>query len=91
MPSLRGVEISLTTRPGDEPIPEYPHPDSSSAHVVGDGDPRQVSPSKLLGASSGSPRSHASWIQKTNPTASVYMPTIPGLFIHISVIACPHV
>ncbi|KAK4219213.1 hypothetical protein QBC37DRAFT_461735 [Rhypophila decipiens] len=59
MPSFRGIEISLITKPGDEPIPEYPHPDSSLARLVGDG-------------------SKDVCHQKSNPTISVYMPSVPG-------------
>ncbi|KAK3373810.1 hypothetical protein B0T24DRAFT_720421 [Lasiosphaeria ovina] len=35
MPCLRGIDVSLTTEPGNEVIPEYPHPDGSSARLLG--------------------------------------------------------
>ncbi|KAM7204387.1 hypothetical protein V8F33_001689 [Rhypophila sp. PSN 637] len=78
MPSFRGIEISLITRPDDERIPEYPHPDSSSARLVGDGSPSQVSPFEPDLAPDGSPVTKAVWHQKSNPTISVYMPSVPG-------------
>ncbi|KAK3901853.1 hypothetical protein C8A05DRAFT_34460 [Staphylotrichum tortipilum] len=63
MPCLRGIEVSLTTKPEAERIPEYPHPDGTSA--------------RLLGATSSGatgPGAH----RKAGPTVAVYIPSIPG-------------
>ncbi|KAL2134467.1 hypothetical protein VTI74DRAFT_113 [Chaetomium olivicolor] len=63
MPGLRGIEVSLTTEPDDEIIPEYPHPEGTSAQI--------------LGSPPNSPDSQGSY-PKTGPTVSVYIPSIPA-------------
>ncbi|KAK3308744.1 uncharacterized protein B0T15DRAFT_117377 [Chaetomium strumarium] len=63
MPYLRGIEVSLTTKPDNERIPEYPHPEGTSA--------------RLLGDAVDSPARQAVY-RKTNPVVSVYIPSIPG-------------
>ncbi|KAK4104770.1 hypothetical protein N658DRAFT_419220 [Parathielavia hyrcaniae] len=59
MPCLRGIEVSLTTKPENEPIPEYPHPEGASARILG----------ALTGRANGqaSPR-------KAGPTVAAYIP-----------------
>ncbi|KAG7288932.1 hypothetical protein NEMBOFW57_005292 [Staphylotrichum longicolle] len=63
MPCLRGIEVSLTTKPDDELIPEYPHPEGTSA--------------RILGALSNCTNGQTSQ-RKTGPTVAVYVPSIPG-------------
>lgn len=78
MPSLRGINVSVAVQPGPERLPEFPHPDASSVRIL----PVQHSPgfpgpqSRRASASPGS--SSSSRIHKTNPTVSVYIPSIPG-------------
>ncbi|KAK3327721.1 hypothetical protein B0T19DRAFT_171985 [Cercophora scortea] len=81
MPCLRGIEVSLTTNPQDEQIPEFPHPEGSSARLLGIYDPRKTSPSSSINASSSSSSGLDSGLtrsQKSNPTISVYVPSVPG-------------
>ncbi|AEO56298.1 hypothetical protein MYCTH_2057586 [Thermothelomyces thermophilus ATCC 42464] len=59
MPCLRGVELSLTTIPSNEPIPEYPHPEGTSARLLG----------TLLSGQNGQASQ-----RKTGPTVAVYIP-----------------
>ncbi|KAK4251052.1 hypothetical protein C7999DRAFT_11116 [Corynascus novoguineensis] len=63
MPCLRGIELSLSTNPSNEPIPEYPHPEGASA--------------QLLGAFSNIPNGQTSQ-RKTSPVVAVYISSIPG-------------
>ncbi|KAK4242248.1 hypothetical protein C8A03DRAFT_29509 [Achaetomium macrosporum] len=63
MPHLRGIEVSLTTKPDNERVPEYPHPEGMSA--------------RLLGNPVDSPTRQAIH-RKTDATVSVYIPSIPG-------------
>jgi hypothetical protein len=63
MPCLRGIEVTLTTKPDDEQIPEYPHPEGTSA--------------RLLGSLSGVSNARAVH-RKAGPTVAVYIPSIPG-------------
>ncbi len=63
MPCLRGIEVWLTTKPEAETIPEYPHPDGTSARL-------------LEAASSSSPGQGAQ--RKAGPTVAVYIPSIPS-------------
>ncbi|KAK3299384.1 uncharacterized protein B0H64DRAFT_316793 [Chaetomium fimeti] len=63
MPCLRGIEVFLTTKAEDEQIPEYPHPEGTSA--------------RLLGALSSCPNGQLSQ-PKAGPTVAVYIPSIPG-------------
>ncbi|KAH6845552.1 hypothetical protein B0I37DRAFT_434770 [Chaetomium sp. MPI-CAGE-AT-0009] len=63
MPCLRGIEVSLTTKPEAEQIPEYPHPEGTSA--------------RLLGALSPCPNGQLSQ-PKAGPTVAVYIPSIPA-------------
>ncbi|KAJ4306471.1 hypothetical protein N0V88_001274 [Collariella sp. IMI 366227] len=63
MPGLRGIEVSLTTEPDDENIPEYPHPEGASAQI--------------LGSPPNSPDSQGSH-RKSGPTVSVYIPSVPA-------------
>ncbi len=53
----------MTTKPDDEQIPEYPHPEGTSARILG----------SLAGRSNGQavPR-------RAGPTVAVYIPSIPG-------------
>lgn len=74
MPCLRGIEVFLSTKPDGKHIPEYPHPDSSSARVLGTGDRRRVSPFI-------SPGNQEMRHPKSNPTASVYIPSVPGKLV----------
>ncbi|KAK4157580.1 hypothetical protein C8A00DRAFT_29423 [Chaetomidium leptoderma] len=62
MPHLRGIEVSLTTKPENEKIPEYPHPEGVSA--------------RLLGTLSSRPNGQ-SIPPKAGPTVAVYIPSIP--------------
>lgn len=65
MPCLRGIEVSLVTKPENEHIPEYPHPEGTSA--------------RILGALQNTTNSQA--VQtKAGPTVAVYVPSIPGQF-----------
>ncbi|KAL2138530.1 hypothetical protein VTI28DRAFT_6626 [Corynascus sepedonium] len=63
MPCLRGIELSLTTNPSNEPIPEYPQPEGASA--------------QLLGALSNIPNAQTSQ-RKASPVVAVYISSIPG-------------
>jgi hypothetical protein len=67
MPCLRGIEVSLTTKPEDEPIPEYPHPEGTSA--------------RILGTLTNRPNGQAVH-RKAGPTVAVYIPSIPSMFPH---------
>jgi hypothetical protein len=67
MPCLRGIELSLTTKPDNEQIPQYPHPEGTSA--------------RLLGALSSRPNGQVSQ-RKAGPTVAVYIPSIPGRSRH---------
>ncbi|KAK4225012.1 hypothetical protein QBC38DRAFT_280737 [Podospora fimiseda] len=75
MPCLRGLEISLITKPDDESIPEYPHPEGSSARLIG-------LATTLKEGSYGHDRKIQpicpSQYHKNSPTVSVYIPSIPG-------------
>lgn len=64
MPSLRGIEISLTTEPFNDRVPEFPHPEGSSA--------------RLIGSHSGSSKQESISTPKTGPTIAVYIPSVPG-------------
>ncbi|KAH6637025.1 hypothetical protein F5144DRAFT_486636 [Chaetomium tenue] len=59
MPCLRGIEVSLTTKPEDEQIPEYPHPEGTSARLLG-------VPSSCSNGQLSQP--------KAGPTVAVYIP-----------------
>ena len=65
MPCLRGIEVSLTTKPDDELIPEYPHPEGTSARIIG----------ALSNCTNGQTVQ-----RKAGPTVAVYVPSIPGRF-----------
>lgn len=65
MPCLRGIEVSLTTKPDNEQIPEYPHPEGTSARLLG----------ALSSCTNGQPVH-----RKAGPTVAVYIPSIPGRF-----------
>ncbi|KAK3403122.1 hypothetical protein B0T20DRAFT_17471 [Sordaria brevicollis] len=64
MPSLRGIEISLTTEPSNDRVPEFPHPEGSSA--------------RLIGSHGGSAKQESISTPKTGPTIAVYIPSVPG-------------
>lgn len=64
MPSLRGIEISLTTEPFNDRVPEFPHPEGSSA--------------RLIGSQGGSTKPESISTPKTGPTIAVYIPSVPG-------------
>jgi hypothetical protein len=66
MPCLRGIEVLLTTKPDDEPIPEYPHPEGTSA--------------RILGTVTNRPNGQSGQ-RKAGPTVAVYIPSIPSLII----------
>ncbi|KAK7425442.1 hypothetical protein QQZ08_008121 [Neonectria magnoliae] len=74
MPSFRGVDVSIVTHPGTEKLPEFPHSDASSVHVLPPANHTsnswEVEPVR---SDVGSPR-----IQKVNPRVSVYIPSAPG-------------
>jgi hypothetical protein len=63
MPCLRGIEVSLTTKPENEKIPEYPHPEGTSARILG----------TLQNRTNGQIAQ-----PKAGPTVAVYIPSIPG-------------
>ncbi|KAL1841436.1 hypothetical protein VTJ49DRAFT_7051 [Mycothermus thermophilus] len=65
MPTLRGIEVSLATRPENERIPEYPHPEGTSARTFSE---PQVRP-----RGDGGRAQH-----RIDPTVAVYMPSVPG-------------
>ncbi|KXX75705.1 hypothetical protein MMYC01_206611 [Madurella mycetomatis] len=76
MPCLRGVEVSLTTEPDDERIPEYPHPEGTSARILEfahHGRVTSIGSKSQLGCTNG-----PAIQQKTGPIVSVYIPSIPG-------------
>lgn len=65
MPYLRGIEVSLSTKPKNEPIPEYPHPEGASAQLL----------------ETGTKKSNGGGSQlRSGPTVSVYIPSVPGQF-----------
>ncbi|KAL2263485.1 hypothetical protein VTK26DRAFT_6601 [Humicola hyalothermophila] len=76
MPCLRGVVVSLVTKPDDEQIPEYPHPEGMSARILTDSEPDN-DPSVCSNGTPNRPRGHAVH-PKAGPTVSVYIPSIPG-------------
>jgi hypothetical protein len=64
MPCLRGIEVSLITKAENEKIPEYPHPEGTSARILG----------TLQNRTNGQVAQ-----RKAGPTVAVYIPSIPGL------------
>ncbi|KAK0635180.1 hypothetical protein B0T17DRAFT_33342 [Bombardia bombarda] len=81
MPCFRGIEVSLATNPQDEEIPEFPHPEGLSAQLLGIHDSLVASSSlSHLPSRRSSSESElgSAKIQKPTPTASVYIPSIPG-------------
>lgn len=86
MPCLRGIEVSLTTKPDDEPIPEYPHPEGASARILSSAHTAQVLPSCARDRSGllNGPILH----RKAGPVVSVYIPSIPGR--SSAVMGCSH-
>ena len=78
MPCLRGIEVSLTTKPDNEQIPEYPHPEGASARLITGIHPAKA-PSPRASNRSDCPTSQVVH-QKAGPTVSVYIPSIPGRF-----------
>ncbi|KAJ4407122.1 hypothetical protein N0V85_004412 [Neurospora sp. IMI 360204] len=64
MPCLRGIEISLATEPSDERIPEFPHPEGSSA--------------RLISSHGGSTKQKSISTRKAGPTIATYIPSVPG-------------
>ncbi|KAI0135285.1 hypothetical protein F4814DRAFT_400449 [Daldinia grandis] len=82
MPSLRGIDISIVASSDIKRLPEYPHPDGSSVRLtrVGPGchDLRdKVRNSSHLSPSSEYPNPEPT-LKKSNPRASVYIPSSPG-------------
>ncbi|GAB1314232.1 hypothetical protein MFIFM68171_04442 [Madurella fahalii] len=77
MPCLRGIEVSLTTKPDDEQIPEYPHPEGTSARILDFPHHGQVTPvgSERQSSCTNGPAIY----RKTGPIVSVYIPSIPGM------------
>lgn len=83
MPCLRGIEVSLTTEPNDERIPEYPHPEGTSAQILGfahHGRVTSVGSKSQLGCTNG-----PAIQKKTGPIVSVYIPSIPGWFCNVPI------
>ncbi|KUI56778.1 hypothetical protein VP1G_04095 [Cytospora mali] len=72
MPSLRGIEVSVLAQLEAEELPEYPHPDGSSAYLrglndtAGDNSPRAA------------PDVEPALLTRSNPTVAVYIPSLPG-------------
>lgn len=81
MPRARGIKCFLSTNHGKDLITEYPHPEGTSMRlgdgqglgryaplpkIVSDGPSSSSSPFPIRGT-------------KTNPTASVYVPSSPGM------------
>ncbi|KAL0467083.1 hypothetical protein QR685DRAFT_75025 [Neurospora intermedia] len=64
MPCLRGIEISLVTDPSNERIPEFPHPEGSSA--------------RLISSHGGSAKQESISTRKAGPTIATYIPSVPG-------------
>ncbi|KAH6626274.1 hypothetical protein B0J18DRAFT_455545 [Chaetomium sp. MPI-SDFR-AT-0129] len=62
MPYLRGIEVSLSTKPKNEPIPEYPHPEGVSAQLL-EASAKQCNGGGLK--------------LRAGPTVSVYIPSVP--------------
>jgi len=81
MPCIRGIEVFISTKPDGKPIPEYPHPDSFSAHVLGKGEHCGASLSGSSRASKVSPGNQELRRQKSNPVPSVYIPSVPGKLV----------
>ncbi|OHW96685.1 hypothetical protein CSPAE12_04720 [Colletotrichum incanum] len=74
MPSFRGLDVSVVSRPGAESFVELPHPESSSVRLRG---PHPASPT------SSSLSSFVSTPDKCKPTTSVYIPSSPGAQFHL--------
>ena len=81
MPSLRGLDISVFSYSDSQELPEYPRPDSSSAHLSGLQSP-QCSSSLDVGLSEESSSSDQDIVQprETDPKASVYIPSPNGRY-----------
>ncbi|KAJ9142752.1 hypothetical protein NKR23_g7100 [Pleurostoma richardsiae] len=85
MPCLRGIEISVVAESATKRLPEFPHPDGSHVHLrepegVYDGN---VQSSKRPDTSLGAEHD-PTWIQKTKPRISVYIPSVPALGVQFS-------
>ncbi|KAL0933008.1 uncharacterized protein CTRU02_211971 [Colletotrichum truncatum] len=74
MPDFRGLNVSVVLGPRERPLPELPHPESSSVRLCG---PR---PYSLKSSPSSSLQSTP---EKCKPTTSVYIPSSPGAQFHI--------
>ncbi|KAK4679952.1 hypothetical protein QC764_208710 [Podospora pseudoanserina] len=75
MPSLRGIEISISTSPDDERIPEYPHPEGSRcpARSFSQTVPDDI-PKSLATTFHPTPAQY----HKYGPSVSVYIPSVSG-------------
>ena len=83
MPYARGIKCFLSTNHGKNLITEYPHPEGMSMGLGGDQGLWRYAP--LPKETSARPSSSYSPFSirgtKTNPTASVYVPSSPGTLI----------
>ncbi|KAH7633383.1 hypothetical protein B0T09DRAFT_259902 [Sordaria sp. MPI-SDFR-AT-0083] len=84
MPCLRGIEVSLVTGSSDECIPEFPHPEGSSA--------------RLISSHGGSTKQESISTRKAGPTIATYIPSVPGhcfaIKYHLNVVPpspCKHI
>ncbi|ETS77185.1 hypothetical protein PFICI_11059 [Pestalotiopsis fici W106-1] len=88
MPIFRGIDISVVASADAKSLPEYPHPDGSSVHLVSpdtdSGSPKAADSSII---SDGDPARQ----KKTNPRISVYVPSMPGdqFWLKYSIIRTP--
>ncbi|KAK4203913.1 hypothetical protein QBC40DRAFT_314502 [Triangularia verruculosa] len=75
MPSLRGIEISISTSPDDEKIPEYPHPEGSRFPARSFS---QTVPDDLPKSLATTFHPTPSQYHKYGPSVSVYIPSVSG-------------
>ncbi|KAK3945137.1 hypothetical protein QBC46DRAFT_303903 [Diplogelasinospora grovesii] len=80
MPCLRGIEISFSSEVTGEPFPEFPHPEGSSVQLLGryNLQKHRLSTANLTPNSSAGSLCGSAQPQKTRPTISIYIPSIPG-------------
>ncbi|KAK4178727.1 hypothetical protein QBC36DRAFT_233578 [Triangularia setosa] len=75
MPGLRGIEISISTSPDDERIPEYPHPEGSKCPARSFS---QTVPDDLPKSLATTFHPSPSQYHKFGPSVSVYIPSVSG-------------
>ncbi|KPM38099.1 hypothetical protein AK830_g8463 [Neonectria ditissima] len=87
MPCFRGVDVSIFTHPGTKKLPEFPHSDAASVHVL----PPTNRTSNLWESESVCSDIDSPRIQKVGPRVSVYIPSAPGsqFGVHYSVTRIP--